>query len=69
MSSGLNDHACDYAFIALSTHATIGSFYQEILPQLEETLNQLLEQNIEWKIHSCLAVQMIKGEMLTKNFC
>ena len=62
-TSALTNHASNYVFVPERTHGTIESFYEELTPQLEESLQDLLVHHLEWKVHSCLEVKMRKGEL------
>ena len=61
-TSALNRHACNYVFAPEEIHGTIETFYDELQPQLEEAISELLSHHLEWKVHSCLEVKMRKSE-------
>ena len=62
--SALDGLVCDMVFQSDSAddNLTIATFYSAIRSQLEETIENLTDEHMEWKIHSCLEVKMSKGE-------
>ena len=67
--TALDSHVCDMTFEldqhneeGVNSDQTIAVFYLTVRPKLEEALEELTNNHIEWKIHSCLDVEMIKGK-------
>ena len=61
-ATALDGNVEDIVFTSEESCLTIPAFYMNIHAQLEETLNFLTSHYIEWKIHSCLDVKMIKSQ-------
>ena len=62
-ATALNSHVEHIVFTLIETSYTILSFYADIESQLDTTIDDLLNSTKEWKIHSCLDVEMVKGKL------
>ena len=63
-TSALNNHAQDSVFTSEENSLMILDFYTDIRSQLEATIEDLLNSTKEWKVHSCLDVDMVKGKSI-----
>ena len=62
-ASALDSHVCDMTFETTVNHLTITAFYNNVRTQLDDYLLFLMNNHHEWKIHSCLDVEMCKGKL------